>query len=374
MLTYFTENLYGRVPPTAVDATASWRLLEEGPSPHGGVRRQIRLDLSSPTGAATRLTLLVNLPTGAAADRTPIFVGMNFQGNHATTPDPAVLDLTDPEPEWGDPLHPSASGTRARRGSQAGRWDFDAIAQREYASLTVCYLQVGPDSPAVFEGGPHRTLGCGPYETRTDTAWGAIGIWAWTLSRILDALAADMVPEADPTRAIVHGHSRLGKTALWSGATDARWAAVISNDSGAGGAALSRDRGERPQDLLERFPYWFTPRFAETAATWQQIHDGAPEMIPDQPDLLTLIAPRPLYVASASEDAWADPEGEFLSWQRASVAWPGGVEATAGNFPAPGTRLLPLQAPLGYHLRDGGHDVTPFDWAAWLDFADRWIH
>lgn len=370
-LSYFTDQLYGVVPATAGAATVSWQQLEEGPSPHGGLRRQLRLTISAPSGPDTNLTLLVNLPDSAEPGATPVFVGMNFPGNHATTTDPAVLDLTDPDPAWGDRLHPRADTGPAARGSQTGRWDHTAIVGRGWASVTLCYLQVGPDTPEIFAGGPHRTLG-GDCD-REPTEWGAIGIWAWTLSRVLDALAAGMVPEIDATRAIVHGHSRLGKTAIWSGVTDRRWAAVISNNSGAGGAALSRNRGETPQDLLARFPYWFAPRFAETAAVWQQIHDGAPQQVPDQPDLLALVAPRPLYVASASEDDWADPEGEFLAWQQASAAWPHGTEATAGGFPSPGTVLAPSAAPLGYHLRDGGHDVTSYDWAAWLNFADRWV-
>ncbi|GAB3753964.1 glucuronyl esterase domain-containing protein [Microlunatus parietis] len=377
---FFADRMYGDPPANAAEITPAWRLLEEGPSPDGGLRRQVRLDLTAPKGPPTRITLLIHLPDDASAERpAPCFLGMNFTGNHACTPDPAVLDLTDPagDATAGDRIGPSLArdrpAERTERGEQAHRFDFAAITGRGYASVTWCYRQLGPDTPEVFATGPHRTLGGSPYQERRPTEWGAIGIWAWTMSRVLDALEAGMVPEIDPARVIAHGHSRLGKTALFSGACEPRWAAVISNDSGCTGAASSRAVGETPQLLADVRPYWYTPRFQQTAAEWQQIHNGAPREIPDQADLLALVAPRPLYVASASDDPGADPEGEFLSWQEASASWPGGAEATAGEFPLPGTILQPDDVPLGYHLRDGGHDVMPFDWAAWLDFADRWV-
>lgn len=378
---FFADRMYGDPPALAAEVSLAWTVLEEGPSPDGGTRRQYRLDLTAPPGPPTRITLLVHVPDDASSQRpAPCFLGMNFKGNHACTTDPAVHDLGDPgaDPVLGDPLGLDALprdgvGGRTERGAQAHRFDFAAITARGYASVTWCYLQLGPDTPEVFATGPHRTLGGSPYADRRPGEWGAIGIWAWTMSRVLDALEAGMVPEIDPTRVVAHGHSRLGKTALFSGACEPRWAAVISNNSGCTGAASSRPVGETPQLLAEVRPYWYTPAFQETAAQWQQIHDGAPREIPDQAALLALIAPRPLYVASASEDPGADPEGEFLSWQGASAAWPGGPEATSGDFPLPGTILQPDAVPLGYHLRDGKHDVMPFDWAAWLDFADRWV-
>lgn len=377
---FFADRMYGDPPASAAAVSVAWQVLEEGPSPDGGLRRQIRVDLSAPTGPPARITLLVHLPADAVADRAvPCFLGMNFRGNHACTTDPAVLDLSAPDadPHWGDPLGGllarDGGPGRTERGVQAHRFDFAAITARGYASVTWCYLQLGPDSPEVFTTGPHRLLAGSPYPDRAPTEWGAIGIWAWTMSRVLDALVAGMVPEVDPGRVIAHGHSRLGKTTLFSGACEPRWAAVISNDSGCTGASASRPVGETPQLLAEVRPYWYTPAFQETAARWQAIHDGAPRQIPDQADLLALVAPRPLYVASASDDPGADPEGEFLSWQAASAAWPGGREATAGKFPRPGTVVQPGTVPLGYHLREGKHDVMPFDWAAWLDFADRWV-
>lgn len=369
---HFADRVYGR-PPAGATVRLAWTVLEEGPAPAGALRRQLRLDLTAPSGDQVRLTLLVHLPGAAGAGApVPAFCGMNFRGNHACTDDPAVLD-PNADPAAGDPLRRAAGATQPERGEQAQRWPFVLITDRGWASVTWCYLQLGPDDPQVFETGPHRLFSEHRLGERDAQAWGAIGIWAWTMARVLDALAAGMVPEIDATRVIAHGHSRLGKAALWAGVDDQRFAAVISNDSGCLGAALTRERGETPAALAERFPHWVAPDFAAVLLRWRSVFEGTPDPeLPDQPDLLALIAPRPLYVASASEDAWADPEAEFLAWQRASSAWPGGTAATAGVFPEPGERRTP-DVPLGYHLREGGHDVLPFDWQAWLDFADRWV-
>ncbi len=374
-LEFFTSKVYGRVPANA-GVSLDWTILENGPATDGGVRRQLRLDLTGPTGAVVRLTLLVHLPDRASA-QSPVgaFCGMNFRGNHCTTADPAVLDVSEGG-EAGDRLHhrPTTDRPLPVRGDQPDRWSFDQITDRGWASVTWCYLQLGPDLPTHFAHGPQQLFSGHLIDERDPDEWGAIAIWAWTMSRVLDALAAQMVPEIDPTRVIAHGHSRLGKTAIWAGVNDPRFAAVISNNSGCLGATLTRDIGETPSRLATTFPHWVTPNHAPVAAHWDAVFAGAEEAaVPDQPDLLALVAPRPLYVASASEDAWADPEGEFASWQRASTAWDRGVEATAGEFPAPDEARAPGTAPLGYHLRRGRHDVQPFDWTHWLNFADRWV-
>ena len=378
---HFAEHVYG-VPPTGPAVEPSWERLEEGPAPDNGTRRQLRLDLAGPDGTTARLTLLVHLPDGASADApVPAFCGMNFRGNHVCATDPAILDLSpdgDAPGSAGDRLHYEGPldvrDPVPGRGAQAHRWPFELVTRRGHASVTWCYLQLGPEGPGVHQAPAHRIFSPRDSDARDPHEWGAIGIWAWSMSRVLDALAAGMVPEIDPARVIAHGHSRLGKTALWAGACDDRFAAVISNNSGCLGATLSRDVGETPMVLDRIRPYWFAPNFHGVAERWRASHRGTADPdLPDQPDLLRLIAPRPLYVASASEDLNADPAGEFMSWQRASAAWEAGTAATAGDFPPPGTVLAPEAVPLGYHLRQGKHDVFPFDWQAWLDFTDRWV-
>lgn len=375
-LRLFTDEIYGRAP--SEDVELHWEVVRVSPLSDGGARRQVVLEIATDRGRIA-LTLLIHLPPvelsggrPAVERRVPAFVGMNFRGNHTCADDPGILDLTHPaDDSIGDRL--DYEGRResfkvpAPRGSQAGRWAVSRIVERNYVSVTWSYFQVGPDSPDVFARGPQRLFRGSGFDDRAPSDWGSIGMWAWSMSRVLDAIEAGMVPEIDPTAVIAHGHSRLGKTALWAAACDRRFAAAISNDSGAMGAALSRPVGETPEVLARIRPQWFARRFSE------RIRAGRPLPV-DQHELLALIAPRPVYVSSASQDSNADPEGEFLSWRQASIAWSGDGRRVPYRFPAPGTVHQPQDVPLGYHLRDGKHDVTSFDWEAWLDWADRWVH
>lgn len=354
ILELFRTHVYGRSPDGAKQV--SWQVASTDPKALNGkaLRKEVWIQFSGkPDGP--RMNLLIYLPA-AAKGRVPVFLGLNFNGNHTISTDPGIrLGFL-----WKDKQKlPAPESTR---GSTASRWPLERILERGYGVATAHYFDIEPD----FDGGIQygiRPLFFKPGQTSpAPDEWGAIGAWAWALSRAMDYLQTD--PAVDGRRVAVLGHSRLGKTALWAGAQDERFAMVISNDSGEGGAALSRRIfGETIRDLNTRFPHWF-------CGNYKKYNDRADALPVDQHMLLALIAPRPLYVASASEDLWADPRGEFLSLVAAGPVYRllGKRDLGTDQMPPPDT---PIQTDVGYHLRTGKHDITAYDWEQYLNFADR---
>ncbi|HVW84077.1 MAG TPA: hypothetical protein VHB50_05335 [Bryobacteraceae bacterium] len=353
LMAIFEDQVYGKTPLDASGIRFSQTFVEPKALKGKAIRKQVTVYFT-PHNDGPRMDVLIYLPA-AAKGPVPVFVGLNFNGNQTVANDPAILTndvwLRDPagSGKW---MHlPPDDRTR---GANASNWQVEKILSHGYGLATVYYCDIEPD----FDGGAQygvRSLLPDPQ------SWSALGAWAWGLSRVVDYLHTDKT--IDPKRIALIGHSRLGKAALWAAAQDQRFSLVISNESGKGGASLlKRTYGETTDHLNTAFPHWFCANYKQ--------YTGHPEKLPvDGNDLLALIAPRPLYVASAEEDRGSDPKGEFLS--AASV---GHVYALFGKKGLGTNQMPPVNQPImhdvGYHVRTGKHDVTDYDWDQYLAFAD----
>ena len=355
LLALFTQTIFGAAPPrpkaerfvvTDMDAQAL-----------GGtaIRKQVTILLDG-TPHGPQMSVLLYLPAHVHGP-VPVFVGLNFHGNQAVAGDPAIV-IT---PAWvaapgvGIVKH---GATAASRGIESDEWPIARIIAAGYGVATYFPGDLYPDGDAMVAESIQPFYRTNPSDP---ARWGAIATWAWGLSRVYDYLATDRA--VDARRAIVIGHSRYGKAALWAGASDTRFAAVVSNDSGEGGAALyRRDFGETIR-VMNR--YWFTPTFKTFA-------ERETELPIDAHELIALVAPRPVYVASASEDWWSDPHGEFLAAKAADPVYRllTGDGLATSTMPAAGEGVM---SRISYHLRTGPHEITAWDWDHYICFADRFL-
>jgi hypothetical protein len=361
LLELFTREMYGRNPGRPEKLV--FEVFDRDKSALGGKATRIQIAIYPGGKPGPRIDLLVYVPNGAKGP-VPAILGLNFWGNHAIHRDPGIR-LTESWVEANAGSYADLTGvkdhraTEASRGGNAKQWPVEEILSRGYALATIYREDVAADREPCFASGVHPLF---PDLQEGDDNFSTIGAWAWALGRGLDALEKE--PAVDAKRVAVFGFSRLGKAALWAGASDERFAMVISNESGAGGAKLfHRGVGEDIARLNTVFPHWFAKSFRK--------YNGKDTELPfDQHLVMSLIAPRPLYVASAIGDKNADPEGEFAAAKAAEPVYLL-LEAEglpAGTWPAPDTSV---QGGIGYHVRGGGHDVLPFDWACYLDFADK---
>ncbi len=360
LLRLFAENVYGQLPANPPRA----RFVLRGPAVEVfdglAIREQITARFTRDEDGPA-MDLLIYRPAKASGP-VPVFLGLNFNGNHGVHSDPGIL-----LPRGWVPNRPAEgltnnAASERQRGRDIHRWPVETVLRRGYALVTAYAGDVFPDHkdglaksiiPLSFD--PGQTV-------QRPGEWNALAAWGWGLSQAMDYL--EMRPEFDAKKVALLGHSRLGKAALWAGARDERFAIVISNESGEGGAALARRWfGETTARINTAFPHWFCGNF-------KRFNDREAEMPTDQHELIALIAPRPVYIASAEEDRWADPKGEFLSGKHAEPVYALFGKAGLGVAEQPPVNT-PVGDHIGYHVRTGKHDVLDYDWERYLDFADR---
>jgi len=314
-------------------------------------------------------------PSNAAdSPGVPAFLGLNFQGNHTITTDPRVRLPATWVRNRNDGTTQNNLATPTGRGVAASRWPMAMISERGYATIALYYGDIDPDFDDGFENGIHALIPNFIAQLPPEQRPGSIAAWAYGVSCVLDAIEQTPALGIDASRVAILGHSRLGKTALWAGAIDPRFALVVSNNSGCGGAALSRRAiGERVGRINRSFPHWFCDGFL----AYNENENALPV---DSHELVALSAPRPVAIGSATEDTWADPKGEFLAGNLASPVYqllgkPGMLDEKGEspiNSPAPDHAFS--SGSISYHLRTGKHDLNESDWLRYLDFADRHFH
>ncbi len=351
ILSLFEKHVYGRT-PSHIPGTVTYEKRKSISFMDGkAVLEEIRIRISVKEKSRFFDLLLIK-PKAAEQTKFRTFLTLNFLGNHTLHPSPEISLPESWQPPNKEGIVEQNRATEKGRGHRVARWPIETIIGSGIAFASICYNDIEPDAPDGIDKGV-RAL----FDPPGEGDWGSLGAWAWGVSRAMDYLATD--PQIDQKRVAVMGHSRLGKASLWAGAQDQRFALVISNNSGCGGAALSRRAfGETVLRINHNFPHWFCKNF-------RSYNNNEAKLPVDQHQLIALIAPRRVHIASAKEDLWADPRGEFLAAVHASPVWKLHGLTGIGQSEMP-----PIHQPVGghvrYHIRAGVHDVTSYDWDQYI--------
>jgi hypothetical protein len=355
ILRLLETNVYGRTPPPPKHLRFQVFDLDKLALGGKAIRKQVTIYFSTPSSEAHE-DLLIYTPTNAPKP-VPLILEINFSGNQSVTNDPEVKAAT----LWiGKPPVQQLAPDRMRGTDK--EFVLAKLLDRGYGFATVCYQEIEPDFKDGYKMGGLRQRFFSPGQTEPEPdGWGAIGAWAYGLSRAMDYLEAEK--NVDAHRVAVMGHSRLGKTALWAGAQDQRFAMVLSSCSGRGGASpWRRSYGETLESMSVAFPFWFCPNL------WKYV--GQVDQLPvDSDELIALIAPRPVYITSAQEDQWADPRGMFMAAVAAGPVYQLLHAEGLGTDRMPDLNQ-PIMHTIAFHLRAGKHAVTAYDWDQFLAFAD----
>jgi hypothetical protein len=345
----FEEQQFGRVPGRP--AGLRFDVFDKGtPALNGtAIRKQVTIVFSSEPNAP-KADLLIYVPANASGP-VPLLLNIGFSANSTTIDDPGIK----PGEVWNREKMARVPATPRPQ----GRLNIAPFLAQGFGVATMYYGDIEPD---FAEGYPHGVrkffAKAGQTEPASDE-WGAIAAWGWGLSRAMDYLETDKA--IDAKRVAIVGISRLGKTVLYAGARDTRFAMVIASCSGESGAALSRrNYGETVKHMTARFGYQFASNYAKYG-------DKVDTLPVDAHLLVASIAPRPLLLQTGDKDFWSDPKGEFLSAVAAGPVYTllGKEALGTDQMPAAGT---PIFHTLGYVMHDGGHGTIPSDWDLFLQF------
>lgn len=330
ILELFRTNVFGRVPTTPYKM--DFKIINEDPKAINGAATLKQVDITITAGGKSLVIHLTLFVPNNVPKPVPVFLLINLGSKN--------IDPT--------------------RQLKSESWPVEEIIARGYAAAVFSNADVDPDNFDEFKNGIHGILDTG---ARPDDAWGTIAAWAWGASRCLDYLVSDK--EISKDKVAVVGHSRGGKTALWTGAEDQRFAMVVSNESGAGGAALARRRfGETVARLNTAFPHWFCTNYKK----YSNNEDALPV---DMHELLALTAPRALYVDCASDDLWGDPRGSYLALYNVMPVFKLFDSKTLISEAMPPLNTQISSEKIAFHIRDGEHNLKLKDWNFIMDFADK---
>jgi len=330
ILELFRENVYGRVPNTPY--SKSFKVVNEDRNAMGGAATLKKIEI---TIGAEKGSLVIHLTL--------------FVPNNVPKPVPVYLLIDNRGPGNTDPLRKTISEF----------WPAEEVLARGYAIGVYNNADVDPDNFDNFKNGIHALLDKGE---RSADSWGTLAAWAWGASRCMDYFESDK--DINKKKVAVLGHSRGGKAALWAAAEDQRFAMVISNESGCGGAALARRRfGETVARINTAFPHWFCSNYKN----WSNNENAMPV---DMHMLLALIAPRALYVDCASEDLWGDPKGSYIALYNAVPVFQLFNSDTKIPETMPPLNKQVTGGKVGFHIRDGVHDMLLKDWNWFMNMGD----
>ena len=357
------DLMYGELPPRCEEIL--FKKTDESDAFDGlGIRREIDIVCRN-KGREAVIHVLLYLPKKRKG-RAPVFVGLNFKGNHSVSNDPNVhIHPFERYPETKFARETDRRVGEEGRGIDAGRNSFEKVLEAGFASATACYMDICADRADMIGDGIYPLFYTKEQWNSPKRDFGAISAWAWGISRIIDCLETQ--PEIDMRRVVVHGHSRLGKTSLWAGANDRRISIVASNGSGTSGAKLChRYYGENFEWVKLWNPHWLRASFYDYA--------GRDAEFPiDQHFLIAACAPRPVFISGGTMDIYADTIGEYEACREASPAWRlfGGKGIGEAAYPEAGNAV---GDEIGFYMREGDHQMTPDVWDALIAFVKKHLN